>query len=142
MNFLNSDFSEAGTSSKLINDFREFYFSQSDSLYRSQDKQPFLGDVDDHSILHGKAGPFATLFWNTIVLSERTAVNYQRNLLAYGIRAGMYGGTFFSSRGCAIFLLTKNTLVSRYGIDARVSFNVPAKLLNVDIRISVQFGYV
>jgi ABC-type multidrug transport system permease subunit len=27
-----------------------------------------------------------------MVLSERTAVNYQRNLLAYGVRAGMYGG--------------------------------------------------
>jgi len=92
MNFLNSDFSEAGTSSKSINDFREFYLSQSDSLYRTEDKQPFTGDIDDHSTLHGKAGPFATLFWNTMVLSERTAVNYRRNLLAYGVRTGMYGG--------------------------------------------------
>jgi hypothetical protein len=103
MNFLNSDFSEAGTSSKSINDFREFYLSQSDSLYRTQEKQPFTGDIDDHSTLHGKAGSFATLFWNTMVLSQRTAVNYQRNLLAYGVRAGMYGGAFPSFQGCALF---------------------------------------
>jgi len=98
MNFLNTDFSEVGTSSKLINDFREFYLSQSDSLYRPQEKQPVTGDFDDHSTLHGKAGPFGTLFWNTMVLSARTAVNYQRNLLAYGVRAGMYGGTLLSSK--------------------------------------------
>jgi hypothetical protein len=82
MNFLNSDFSEAGTSSKLI-------------------------DVDDHFTLHRKAGPFATLFWNTMVLPQRTAVNYQRNLLAYGVRAGIYGGVFPSFQGCALLLLIK-----------------------------------
>lgn len=107
MNFLNSDFSEAGISSKSIDDFREFYLSQSDSLYDSQDKPPLTGEVDDHSILHGKAGPFATLFWNTMVLSERTAANYQRNLLAYGVRAGMYGGTLLSFEGATLFLLIK-----------------------------------
>jgi len=41
---------------------------------------------------HGRAGVLGTLFWNTMVLSERTAVNYSRNLLAYGVRAGMYAG--------------------------------------------------
>ncbi|KAF7373722.1 ABC transporter domain-containing protein [Mycena sanguinolenta] len=41
---------------------------------------------------YGKTDPLRTLFWNTIVLSERTAVNYSRNLLAYGVRAGMYAG--------------------------------------------------
>ena len=107
MNFLNSDFSEAGTSSKSINDFREFYLSQPDGLYYSQDKPPLTGDVDDHSTLHGKAGPFATLFWNTMVLSERTAVNYERNLLAYGVRAGMYGGTFLSFKNATLCLLIK-----------------------------------
>jgi len=107
MNFLNSDFSEAGTSSKSINDFREFYLSQSNSLYHSQDKPPLTGDVDDHSTLHGKAGSFATLFWNTMVLSERTAVNYQRNLLAYGVRAGMYGGAFLSFKDVTLCLLIK-----------------------------------
>lgn len=37
----------------------------------------------------------AKLFWNTYVLSERNVKNYSRNLLAYGVRAGMYGGVLF-----------------------------------------------
>ncbi|KAF8207443.1 P-loop containing nucleoside triphosphate hydrolase protein [Mycena galopus ATCC 62051] len=45
-----------------------------------------------HQHEYGKAGPLGTLFWNTLVLSERTAFNYSRNLLAYGVRAGMYAG--------------------------------------------------
>ncbi|KAJ6457693.1 P-loop containing nucleoside triphosphate hydrolase protein [Mycena sanguinolenta] len=46
----------------------------------------------EHEAECGKADPLRTLFWNTMVLSERTAVNYSRNLLAYGVRAGMYAG--------------------------------------------------
>jgi len=37
----------------------------------------------------------STLFWNTLILSERTSINYRRNLLAYGVRAGMYCGMGF-----------------------------------------------
>ena len=100
MNFLNSDFDESGESSKSINEFREFYLSQSHNSHRLLDEKPHMGAVDDHSLLHGKAGPFGTLFWNTVVLCERTVVNYQRNLLAYGVRAGMYGGMFSSFDSC------------------------------------------
>ncbi|KAK2464911.1 hypothetical protein APHAL10511_002987 [Amanita phalloides] len=39
-----------------------------------------------------RAGTFGTLWQKTYVLSERMAKNYSRNLLAYGVRAGMYGG--------------------------------------------------
>ena len=39
-----------------------------------------------------RAGTLGTLFQKTFVLSERMAKNYSRNLLAYGVRAGMYGG--------------------------------------------------
>ncbi|KAF7373135.1 ABC transporter domain-containing protein [Mycena sanguinolenta] len=46
----------------------------------------------EHEHEYGKTDPLRTLFWNTMVLSERTAVNYSRNLLAYGVRAGMYAG--------------------------------------------------
>ena len=84
MNVLKSDFLEAGTSSKSITDFLEFFLLQSDSFYHSQDNQPLTRDVDDHSTLDGNARPFVTLFWTTMVLSERTVVNYQRNFLVYG----------------------------------------------------------
>jgi hypothetical protein len=93
MNFLNSDFSESGESSKSIDEFREFYLSQSNKL-QEEKSRPNMGSVDDDSLLYGKAGPLGTLFWNTVVLCERTAVNYERNLLAYGVRVGMYGGMF------------------------------------------------
>ncbi|KDR73313.1 hypothetical protein GALMADRAFT_251927 [Galerina marginata CBS 339.88] len=98
MNFLNSDFDQAGRSSKAIDEFREFYLSLSAPTSETSsdtEKVPSVQPIDDHSTLHGKAGPLATLFWNTLVLSERTAMNYQRNLLAYGVRAGMYGGMGF-----------------------------------------------
>lgn len=91
MNFLNSDFA---ASSKGVNEFREFYLSlPSDSSSDPEKTQmPTNFKVDDDSTLYGKAGPLGTLFWHTLILSERTAVNYMRNLLAYGVRVGMYGG--------------------------------------------------
>lgn len=91
MNFLNSDF--AG-SSKGVDQFREFYLSLPSSSVPDPEKVPSSSrqPIEDDSKLYGKAGPLATLFWNTAVLSERTALNYVRNLLAYGVRVGMYGG--------------------------------------------------
>lgn len=89
MNFLNSDF--AG-SSKGVDQFREFYLSQPSSMVSDSEKMPSGQPIEDDSKLYGKAAPLATLFWNTAVLSERTALNYLRNLLAYGVRIGMYGG--------------------------------------------------
>ncbi|KAJ6600331.1 P-loop containing nucleoside triphosphate hydrolase protein [Mycena vulgaris] len=76
MNFLNNDFAETTgrDSTNSARAFREFYLSTNP---RAE---------------HGRAGILGTLFWNTMVLSERTAVNYSRNLLAYGVRAGMYAG--------------------------------------------------
>ena len=41
-----------------------------------------------------------------MVLSEWTAVNYQRKLVAYGVHAGMYGGVFSYFKN-AFFSLTK-----------------------------------
>ncbi|KAJ6498435.1 P-loop containing nucleoside triphosphate hydrolase protein [Mycena vitilis] len=51
--------------------------------------------TDDEGVEEGKASAMGTLLWNTLVLAERTAVNYSRNLLAYGVRAGMYAGMGF-----------------------------------------------
>ncbi|KAJ2924403.1 hypothetical protein H1R20_g12699, partial [Candolleomyces eurysporus] len=51
--------------------------------------------VDTSSVDSGKAGPAGTLLWNTLTLAERSVKNYTRNLLAYGVRAGMYGGMGF-----------------------------------------------
>jgi hypothetical protein len=119
MNFLNTDFGSANEpttkGSTSAEDFREFYLT-----YRSQSQpraqQAFSSALntsstsnfaantgfDDNYITHpgadssnlqaGKAGPAGTLLWNTLTLAERSVKNYTRNLLAYGVRAGMYGG--------------------------------------------------
>ena len=94
MNFLNSDFI-SGTAGNSAKDFREFYLSMAqrspDDAEKWRLEQSTKDDYDDPA-LQGKASPAGTLFWNTLVLSERTVVNYRRNLLAYGVRAGMYAG--------------------------------------------------
>jgi hypothetical protein len=102
MNFLNNDFMTSNESKGTsAHDLHEYYLSTA--------KVPTLsisteGDHDsgspDYEVAdeQGKAGPLGTLFWNTSVLSERSLKNYSRNLLAYGVRAGMYGGAWLYVR--------------------------------------------
>jgi hypothetical protein len=113
MNFLNDDFSSvAETKGKpTVEEFRNRYLStlaeRSTSSYIRQTDQVSISKSsrEDTTLLNdtcailkcvgeesGKAGILGTLFWNTVVLAERTGKNYSRNLLAYGIRMGMYGG--------------------------------------------------
>lgn len=123
MNFLNDDFSREATrdNKSSAQEMREFFFSARPPLTgRPTTAETVIaeGSVEEF----GKAGTFGTLFWNTVVLSERSAKNYVRNLLAYGVRAGMYGGasfTFHSQLEFSIF-------VFRNGPDACVS--LPDKL--------------
>lgn len=93
MNFLNQDFVVTGSS---VDEFRNFYLT-TDWANSSSDISEKFAQADPpipfSAHEQGKTGPLGTLFWNTIVLSQRTAVNYSRNLLAYGVRAGMYAGT-------------------------------------------------
>lgn len=107
MNFLNSDFIGPGVAGNSAREFREFYLSISQGSPPDAEKwrleQSTKGDYDD-SALQGKASPTGTLFWNTLVLSERTAVNYRRNLLAYGVRAAMYAGESDVSSGLFLVL--------------------------------------
>ncbi|KAJ7500865.1 P-loop containing nucleoside triphosphate hydrolase protein [Mycena galericulata] len=98
MNFLNDDFAETtGRGSSRAQAFRDFYLSTNPSLPDSASadfKNVSTGTLVGRGVEteYGKCGALGTLFWNTAVLSERTAVNYSRNLLAYGVRAGMYAG--------------------------------------------------
>ncbi|KAJ7455553.1 P-loop containing nucleoside triphosphate hydrolase protein [Mycena latifolia] len=94
MNFLNNDFAETTgrNSHSGARAFRQFYLSTNPSLPESAFKARLGGNFGESDSEHGRAGMLGTLFWNTMVLSERTAVNYSRNLLAYGVRAGMYAG--------------------------------------------------
>ncbi|KAJ7636811.1 P-loop containing nucleoside triphosphate hydrolase protein [Roridomyces roridus] len=95
MNFLNNDFAEATgrDSNSDARAFREFYLStKPESALPDSEFQVLSNNSED---TYGEAGAVGTLFWNTMVLSERTAVNYSRNLLAYGVRAGMYAGMGF-----------------------------------------------
>ncbi|KAF8071585.1 P-loop containing nucleoside triphosphate hydrolase protein [Lyophyllum atratum] len=98
MNFLNNDFVPSNSESKgvSVHDLREYYLSTlktpSRSISTVDDYDSHAAPEDETADEHGKAGPLSTLFWNTVVLSERSSKNYARNLLAYGVRAGMYGG--------------------------------------------------
>ncbi|KAF9269354.1 P-loop containing nucleoside triphosphate hydrolase protein [Marasmius fiardii PR-910] len=106
MNFLNDDFASSTSSvdvgSSMVAAFRRHYLStvapndlnDPSSSYSVGKGKPHISSglegEDGREI--GKAGVVRTLFWNTLVLCERSAVNYARNLLAYGVRAGMYAG--------------------------------------------------
>ncbi|PFH45697.1 hypothetical protein AMATHDRAFT_77954 [Amanita thiersii Skay4041] len=106
MNLLNNDFDlfteQVHGSSKAkptIAEFHEYYYTSSiqeegggeSSKEASSSTQESNSDMDEDKML-GKAGTLGTLWWNTLVLSERMTLNYSRNLLAYGVRAGMYAG--------------------------------------------------
>ncbi|KAG6826280.1 hypothetical protein H0H92_000461 [Tricholoma furcatifolium] len=93
MNFLNNDFSLNESKGLGAEDLRRYYLST------VKEPDMSISTEDDHEITYedntddrGKTGPFGTLLWNTTVLSERSLKNYSRNLLAYGVRAGMYAG--------------------------------------------------
>jgi len=99
MNFLNNDFDTSGEA-KLTGaqDMRDYYISTTRRPSSSfQLGHPAPKDLYfDHSYREGNAGPLGTFFWNTVVLGERSARNYSRNLLAYGVRAGMYAGEYLA----------------------------------------------
>ncbi|KAL7410066.1 P-loop containing nucleoside triphosphate hydrolase protein [Mrakia frigida] len=111
MDLLNTDFASspanaAVESSSSSNDkadtrttaeaLRSFYLSTVPTAESTE--SAVLPDKDVHAVMlehenqEGKGGKLASLWGNTYVLSERTTKNYSRNLLAYGIRAGMYVG--------------------------------------------------
>jgi hypothetical protein len=95
MNFLNDDFAESTGREADTNAaaFRSFYLSTHPSHPASVSNAGALEHTSYSESEPGRGGTLGTLFWNTIVLSERTALNYSRNLLAYGVRAGMYAGS-------------------------------------------------
>jgi hypothetical protein len=94
MNFLNNDFSNPESKS-FVDDMREFWLANGPSIPSPVHTVNSLNDIVQESYEHeavGKAGKMGKLFWNTMVLSERSSKNYSRNLLAYGVRTGMYAG--------------------------------------------------
>ncbi|KAJ8082345.1 hypothetical protein PM082_008200 [Marasmius tenuissimus] len=103
MNFLNEDFSasneNAGASTSTATEFRQQYISTlspDDPNFAPTNPYPekiaMSSGIGNGGRDLGKAGVVGTLVWNTLVLSERSALNYARNLLAYGVRVGMYAG--------------------------------------------------
>ncbi|KAK0453564.1 P-loop containing nucleoside triphosphate hydrolase protein [Armillaria borealis] len=101
MNFLNEDFqTDPDSGSGDAASLRAFYLSTLNDSHASLENlnlnmkaiPQFDQDVDVYEEKLGKAGWGGKLFWNTMVLSERTTINYIRNLLAYGVRLGMYIG--------------------------------------------------
>ncbi|KAH0585593.1 hypothetical protein H2248_008822 [Termitomyces sp. 'cryptogamus'] len=94
MNFLNNDFAPIESKDAGTDDLRKYYLTTVNVSIEpvnshAEDVQSQQYVIEDD---YGKAGVFGTLFWNIVVLAERTMKNYSRNLLAYGVRAGMYGG--------------------------------------------------
>lgn len=102
MNFLNNDFDTSGET-KSASDLRDYYLSTTKRPQSSLLSGEIALDnpgLNGFSSRVGKAGPLGTLLWHTVILGERSAKNYSRNLLAYGVRAGMYAGrSFFMSIG-------------------------------------------
>ncbi|KAF5367203.1 hypothetical protein D9758_003922 [Tetrapyrgos nigripes] len=116
MNFLNQDFDSESErhsfSHNAAKEFRSFYLStiaSSSSSAIGDDEHEVESKFDKNNTsqtfvrvaLAKDSNDYSSptdgssserLFWNTVVLSERSAVNYMRNLLAYGVRAGMYAG--------------------------------------------------
>ncbi|TEB08739.1 P-loop containing nucleoside triphosphate hydrolase protein [Coprinellus micaceus] len=92
MNFLNTDFNGSGSQTEklqpvdgpTVDDLREFYLT---IVTGSGD-----GVLDPEALKAGKAGSLGTLALHTLILAERSVKNYTRNLLAYGVRTGMYAG--------------------------------------------------
>ncbi len=102
MNFLNEDFqTDPDSGSGDAASLRAFYLSTLNDSHASLENlnlnmkaiPQFDQDADVYEEKLGKAGWGGKLFWNTMVLSERTTINYIRNLLAYGVRLGMYIGS-------------------------------------------------
>ncbi|KAF8513122.1 P-loop containing nucleoside triphosphate hydrolase protein [Hysterangium stoloniferum] len=93
MNFLNSDFSASSDTKLSANEMRQFYLS-------SIPTPPIMPSQSTTSLsnprqLHDRNYNVTSILKKTLVLSERGVKNYSRNLLVYGIRAGMYAGAFF-----------------------------------------------
>ncbi|KAF9554187.1 P-loop containing nucleoside triphosphate hydrolase protein [Agrocybe pediades] len=96
MNFLNSDFSSSSDAGGEIKEFRQFYLDHwAGSALDSSTTRYYPRLKEEEESPEGTARPLQKLLWNTLVLAERTGLNYARNLLAYGVRAGMYGGMGF-----------------------------------------------
>ncbi|KAF9043399.1 P-loop containing nucleoside triphosphate hydrolase protein [Panaeolus papilionaceus] len=132
MNFLNTDFVRGssddegtatmekgpGQTNRIIDEFREFWLSRSGrtpladpTALGNPDRNTTISRLDS-SFDAGKAGLLGTLFWNTMVLSERSALNYSRNLLAYGVRIGMYAGMGFMLATIWIRLGTRDSTIN------------------------------
>lgn len=117
MNFLNTDFADKSERS-VVHEFREAYLAEEARLLGpSFPPAPAAASTaslisESDAVKVGKAGPLGTLFWNTMVLSERSVKNYSRNLLAYGVRAGMYGGMGFMLATIWIRLGTSDSIIN------------------------------
>ncbi|PPQ85486.1 hypothetical protein CVT24_008584 [Panaeolus cyanescens] len=125
MNYLNTDFgsglddekgNENGRNNAMMQEFREYWLSTpggaplgDPSLLGKPDGTVSRLDTTDTT---GKAGLIGTTFWNTVVLCERTALNYSRNLLAYGVRIGMYAGMGFMLATIWIRLGTRDSTIN------------------------------
>ncbi|KAF7297037.1 ABC transporter domain-containing protein [Mycena indigotica] len=103
MAFLSTDFAgpEEGTTTghameSSAHSLRQFYLAESASIdlvsEDSEDSARAIHAPGSELVEYGKATPFVTLVLHTLILAERTTINYARNLLAYGVRAGMYAG--------------------------------------------------
>ncbi|KAL7415076.1 P-loop containing nucleoside triphosphate hydrolase protein [Mrakia frigida] len=105
MDLLNTDFASPDSASNendkadsrsTADSLRSFYLSTVTATESDESSEVVGKNVHDVMIEHenqeGKGGKMESLWGNTYVLSERTTKNYSRNLLAYGIRGGMYVG--------------------------------------------------
>ncbi|KAJ7164182.1 P-loop containing nucleoside triphosphate hydrolase protein [Mycena filopes] len=131
MNFLNNDFTSTTTTADGrtppdARAFRAHWLATSAAASSNANSNlsapyaathnaghPYSNSANENEMLeYGRAGPWGTLFWNTVVLAERTGVNYGRNLLAYGVRGGMYAGMGFMLATIWIHLGTNDSTIN------------------------------
>jgi hypothetical protein len=128
MNFLNTDFNGSGSQTEklqpvdgpTVDDLREFYLSYRPLVSRTIVTGSGDGVLDPEALKAGKAGSLGTLALHTLILAERSVKNYTRNLLAYGVRTGMYAGTPSFSQLVDRYLTVLLSELDRDGTDARV----------------------
>ncbi|GJJ08113.1 hypothetical protein Clacol_002321 [Clathrus columnatus] len=86
MNCLNNDFSS--TKTETTASMREFYLSHNSRQYTLELPKSGITNREPH--FHSER--LDIIMKRSLVLTRRSVKNYSRNLLAYGVRAGMYAG--------------------------------------------------
>ncbi|KAJ3286822.1 hypothetical protein HK104_008864 [Borealophlyctis nickersoniae] len=90
LHLINADFREiAGVEDA---DFAALWTDEKGAMIKSEMEQLLAGRQSSFALENMTSVGMAAHFSKTVVLVERSLINYRRNLIAYGVRMGMYVG--------------------------------------------------